>query len=100
MTSDVLGLQFRNNTTTSKVKRRSLDLQDFLMNSPPTPPVGSLASSLKEDEKSKSGDWIDKIMLNRRSSHIDMYVALGKQDFPIRISFDSRYLISFQRVNT
>ncbi|KAG5525413.1 hypothetical protein RHGRI_031915 [Rhododendron griersonianum] len=75
-TENVGHLEFRNNTTTSKVKRRSLDPQDFLMNSPPTPPVGSLAASLKEDEKSKPSDWVDKIMLNRQSSHIDIDVTL------------------------
>ncbi|XP_058191331.1 kinesin-like protein KIN-14I [Rhododendron vialii] len=75
-TENVGHLEFRNNTTTSKVKKRSLDPQDFLMNSPPTPPVGSLAASLKEDEKSKPSDWVDKIMLNRQSSHIDIDVTL------------------------
>lgn len=72
-TEDVGNLEFRNNSA-SKVKRRSLDLQD-LMNSPPTLPVGSLAVSLKEDGRSNSGDWVEKVMLNRQSSHIDIDVT-------------------------
>lgn len=57
-------LQIRNNSA-SKPKRKSLDLQDLLMNSPPWPPVGS--PGLKDDEKEVvSGDWVDKVMVNKQ----------------------------------
>ncbi|KAL2954341.1 hypothetical protein AAZX31_19G216200 [Glycine max] len=50
----------------SKLKRRSLDLHDMRKNSPPWPPV---RSHRKEDDKeSISGDWVDKISINRNDS--------------------------------
>ncbi|KAJ7973303.1 Kinesin-like protein [Quillaja saponaria] len=50
----------------SKIKRRSLDLQDMLKHSPPRPPLASPRMNKKEDDKeSVSGDWVDKIMVNK-----------------------------------
>lgn len=46
--------------------RRSLDLNDLQTKSPFWPPVGSPAQNGKEDDKeSASGDWVDKVMVNR-----------------------------------
>ncbi|CDP17227.1 unnamed protein product [Coffea canephora] len=55
---DMDNLEIMNNCA-SKPKRKSLDLQDLLMNSPPWPPVGS--PGLKDDEKER--DWVDKVMV-------------------------------------
>lgn len=53
----------------SLLRRRSLDLHDFRMNSPPWPHVGSPAQNGKEEDKeSASGDWVDKVMVNRHDS--------------------------------
>ncbi|XP_075094630.1 kinesin-like protein KIN-14I [Nicotiana tabacum] len=49
----------------SKMRRRSLDPKDFQMNSPPWPPVNSPASR-EDDKESVSGDWVDKIMVNKQ----------------------------------
>ncbi|XP_060219302.1 kinesin-like protein KIN-14I [Lycium barbarum] len=51
--------------STSKMRRRSLDPKDFQMNSPPFPPANSPASR-EEDRESVSGDWVDKIMVNKQ----------------------------------
>ncbi|GFY89016.1 kinesin 4 [Actinidia rufa] len=50
-------------------KRQSIDIQDLLMNSPPWPPVGSLASKEDVREAAGSGDWVDKVMLNRQAGN-------------------------------
>ncbi|GMG99757.1 hypothetical protein Nepgr_001597 [Nepenthes gracilis] len=58
------------NNSVSKPRRRSLDSQDLLTNSPPWPPI----NGQKVDEKDvASVDWIDKVIakqhaLVRRSS--------------------------------
>ncbi|GFZ07190.1 kinesin 4 [Actinidia rufa] len=62
---DVCNLEFRSNAS-SISKRQSVDIQD-LMNSPPWPPVGSSASKEDVREATGSGDWVDKVMLNRQA---------------------------------
>ncbi|PSS03053.1 Kinesin-like protein [Actinidia chinensis var. chinensis] len=62
---DVCNLEFRSNSS-SISKRQSVDIQD-LMNSPPWPPVGSSASKEDVREATGSGDWVDKVMLNRQA---------------------------------
>ncbi|GAV66366.1 Kinesin domain-containing protein/CH domain-containing protein [Cephalotus follicularis] len=58
---DVCNIEVLNNSE-SKLKRRSLDPQDLLRNSP----LGSPLLSGKEDDKDLiSGDWVDKIMVNK-----------------------------------
>ncbi|KAK4378877.1 hypothetical protein RND71_000739 [Anisodus tanguticus] len=47
------------------MRRRSLDPKDFQRNSPPWPPANSPASR-EEDKESVSGDWVDKIMVNKQ----------------------------------
>ena len=59
-------LQFRSNSSSTQ-KRQSIDIQDLLMNSPPWPPVGSPASKEDVSEAAASGDWVDKVMLNRQA---------------------------------
>ncbi|KAH0766718.1 hypothetical protein KY285_002589 [Solanum tuberosum] len=51
--------------STSKMRRRSLDPKDFQTNSPPSPP-GNNPVSREEDRESVSGDWVDKIMVNKQ----------------------------------
>ncbi|CAN4111016.1 unnamed protein product [Withania somnifera] len=51
--------------STSKMRRRSLDPKDFQTNSPPWPPANNPASR-EEDKESVSGNWVDKIMLNKQ----------------------------------
>ncbi|KAJ6928650.1 kinesin-like protein KIN-14G [Populus alba x Populus x berolinensis] len=47
-------------------RRRSFDPQDLIMYSSPWSSAGSPALSGKEDDKeSVSGDWVDKVMVNR-----------------------------------
>ncbi|KAJ7977892.1 Kinesin-like protein [Quillaja saponaria] len=49
-----------------KLKRRSLDLQDMLMYSPPWEALGSPRLNKKEDDKeSVSGDSVERIMVNK-----------------------------------
>lgn len=57
------------NKSAVKPKRCSLDLQDILMNSTSWLPVGSPGLNRKEDDKdSVSGDWVDKVMVNKHDS--------------------------------
>lgn len=57
--------EVKSNTSTIP-RRRSLDPRDLRMNSPSWPPVASPALNEKEDDKeSVSGDWVDKVMVNR-----------------------------------
>ncbi|XP_049386771.1 kinesin-like protein KIN-14I [Solanum stenotomum] len=51
--------------STSKMRRRSLDPKDFQTNSPLSPP-GNNPVSMEEDRESVSGDWVDKIMVNKQ----------------------------------
>ncbi|XP_062081895.1 kinesin-like protein KIN-14I [Humulus lupulus] len=52
----------------SKLKRRSLDLQDVLMHSSSWPSVESSpdANGKEDDKESVSSDWVDKIMVNKQ----------------------------------
>ncbi|PSS28845.1 Kinesin-like protein [Actinidia chinensis var. chinensis] len=59
-------LEFRSNSSSTQ-KRQSINIQDLLMNSPPWPPVGSPASKEDVREAAGSGDWADKVMLNRQA---------------------------------
>ncbi|XP_058738499.1 kinesin-like protein KIN-14G isoform X2 [Vicia villosa] len=53
----------------SKLKRRSLDPHDMYRNSLPWPHVNHQAANGKEDDKeSVSGEWVDKIRMNRTDS--------------------------------
>ncbi|KAF3647104.1 Kinesin-4 [Capsicum annuum] len=51
--------------STSKMRRRSLDPKEVQMNSPPWAPANSPASR-EDDKESVSGDWVDKIMVNKQ----------------------------------
>ncbi|XP_035548982.1 kinesin-like protein KIN-14G [Juglans regia] len=65
---DVGNLEGQNKSAV-KPKRYSLDLQDILTNSPSWLPVGSPGLNGKEDDKdSVSGDWVDKVMVNKHDS--------------------------------
>ncbi|KAG8649634.1 hypothetical protein MANES_08G113800v8 [Manihot esculenta] len=58
-------IEMRSNSSSTS-GRRSLDLNDLQTKSPFWPPVGSPAQNGKEDDKeSASGDWVDKVMVNR-----------------------------------
>ncbi|XP_021821255.1 kinesin-like protein KIN-14I isoform X1 [Prunus avium] len=66
---DFGNIEVRKNTA-SKPKRRSLDLHDMLRSSPSWPQIGSPGLSGKEDDKDSvlSGDWIDKVMVNKQEN--------------------------------
>ncbi|TKY61548.1 Kinesin-4 protein [Spatholobus suberectus] len=71
----------------SKLKRRSLDLHDMRRNSPPWPHVRSHAK--EDDKESISGDWVDKISMNRNDSLtsddslVGQWEAESKQSSPM-----------------
>ncbi|KAL5135922.1 Kinesin-like protein KIN-14G [Glycine soja] len=71
----------------SKLKRRSLDLHDMRKNSSPWPPVRSHGK--EEDKESISGDWVDKISINRNDSLtsddslVGQWEAESKQSSPM-----------------
>ncbi|KAM6578696.1 hypothetical protein CsatB_030533 [Cannabis sativa] len=52
----------------SKLKRRSLDLQDVLMHSSSWPSVESTpdGNGKEDDKESVNSDWVDKIMVNKQ----------------------------------
>ncbi|XP_057252197.1 kinesin-like protein KIN-14I isoform X1 [Beta vulgaris subsp. vulgaris] len=57
------------NKSASRQKRQSFDLDEVLKNSPPWPPVNSPGQNYVYDEKDlDSGDWVDKIMVNKHES--------------------------------
>ncbi|KAF2307287.1 hypothetical protein GH714_026108 [Hevea brasiliensis] len=61
-------IEVRSNSSSS-LRRRSLDLNDLRTKSPPWPPVGSPAQNENEEDKeSASGDWVDKVMVNRHDN--------------------------------
>ncbi|KAI9080996.1 hypothetical protein K1719_036976 [Acacia pycnantha] len=74
----------------TKLKRRSLDLQDMIMHSPPWPSASNQRlNSKEEDKESVSGDWVDKIMVNRNDSLtsddslVGQWEAESKQSSPM-----------------
>lgn len=63
---DMLHVQVHTNATLRQ-KRQSFDLDELLANSPPWPPVISPNKNSGEDEKEIcSGEWVDKVMVNRQ----------------------------------
>ncbi|XP_057962403.1 kinesin-like protein KIN-14I [Malania oleifera] len=66
---DVGNVEVQNNSA-SNPKRQSLDLQDLLMGSPPWPPAGNpgLNFQKEDDRETGSGDWVDKVMVNKHDS--------------------------------
>lgn len=50
-------------------KRQSFDLDELLGNSPPWPPVSSPGQQeAEEDRDTGSGDWVDKVMVNKQEA--------------------------------
>ncbi|KDP23424.1 hypothetical protein JCGZ_23257 [Jatropha curcas] len=71
--------------SSSHLRGRSLDLQDLQMNSPTWPAVCGLAQNGKEDDKeSASGDWVDKIMVNRHDNVSSDENLLGQWELDSR----------------
>ncbi|XP_074278991.1 kinesin-like protein KIN-14I [Silene latifolia] len=55
--------------STSRQKRQSFDLDELLKNSPPWPPVITPVQNCGDEEKdTDSGEWVDKIMVNKQDS--------------------------------
>ncbi|KAL8522749.1 hypothetical protein ACS0TY_012915 [Phlomoides rotata] len=51
----------------SRQKRQSLDLDELLGNSPPWPPLSSSSQSNGDDDREmSSGEWVDKVMVNKQ----------------------------------
>ncbi|XP_042515804.1 kinesin-like protein KIN-14I isoform X2 [Macadamia integrifolia] len=65
---DVGNIEVRNNFVTMSKRSTSLDPQELLMHSSSWPPVSGLERNFqKEDEKETgSGDWVDKVMVNKQ----------------------------------
>ena len=50
-------------------KKQSFDLEELLGNSPPWPPVSSSVQNYVEDDKDMgSGQWVDKVMVNKQDA--------------------------------
>ncbi|KAI3741769.1 hypothetical protein L1987_59446 [Smallanthus sonchifolius] len=50
-------------------KTQSFDLDELLANSPPWPPVsGPGEAYLEDDRDTNSGDWVDKVMVNKQDA--------------------------------
>ncbi|KAK9726399.1 hypothetical protein RND81_05G212600 [Saponaria officinalis] len=65
---DVANVQVLSKST-SRQKRQSFDLDELLKNSPPWPPVVTPEQNGGDDEKdTDSGEWVDKIMVNKQDS--------------------------------
>ncbi|KAL5795665.1 hypothetical protein ACOSQ2_000485 [Xanthoceras sorbifolium] len=63
---EVGNIEVRNNSA-SRQKRQSFDLDEILANSPPWPPVVSPGQNFREDDREMgSGDWVDKVMVNKQ----------------------------------
>ncbi|GAA0141034.1 microtubule binding motor protein [Lithospermum erythrorhizon] len=62
-TDDAESIEVRSNSS-KKTKRRTLDSQALLTNSPPSPPIGSPISKY-DDKDSLSDDWVDKVIINK-----------------------------------
>lgn len=75
------GMNLQVRGTPSIPRRSSLDLHDLVANSPPWPPVTSPAQNGKEDDKdSLSGDWVDKVMVNRLDNACRDETSIGSWD--------------------
>ncbi|XWS64476.1 hypothetical protein CRYUN_Cryun05aG0007200 [Craigia yunnanensis] len=57
------------NESSSTSRRDSLEIQEMLTNPSLWPPLGGPASSANEDDRdSASGDWVDKVMVNKHDN--------------------------------
>ncbi|XVF32826.1 hypothetical protein REPUB_Repub17cG0116200 [Reevesia pubescens] len=55
--------------STLRQKRQSFDLDELLANSPPWPPAVSPAQNFRDDDKELgSGEWVDKVMVNKQDA--------------------------------
>ncbi|GAV56998.1 Kinesin domain-containing protein/CH domain-containing protein [Cephalotus follicularis] len=62
---DVGNIEVRTNSLLMQ-KKQSLDLDELLGNSPPWPPVTSPVQNYREDREMSSGEWVDKVMVNKQ----------------------------------
>ncbi|KAJ0779142.1 putative minus-end-directed kinesin ATPase [Helianthus annuus] len=53
----------------SRQKTQSFDLDELLANSPPWPPISTPGETYLEDDRDTySGDWVDKVMVNKQDA--------------------------------
>lgn len=65
---DVGNIEARSNSM-MRQKKQSFDLEELLGNSPPWPPVSSSVQNYVEDDKDMgSGQWVDKVMVNKQDA--------------------------------
>ncbi|CAI9103478.1 OLC1v1001965C4 [Oldenlandia corymbosa var. corymbosa] len=81
-------LEMKNSS--SKPKRRSLDLQDLLL-SPPWPNVGSSPGSKDYEKEAINGDWVDKVMVNKQDGDRRDSLGSWEDDASTRQSPDTFY---------
>lgn len=75
----------------TKLKRRSLDLQDMIKHSNAWPPASNQRLNRKEEDKeSVSGDWVDKIMVNRNDSLTSDDSIVGQWEAESKLSSPMR----------
>ncbi|KAI3773177.1 hypothetical protein L6452_04380 [Arctium lappa] len=66
--ADVANFEVGKNSK-SRQKTQSFDLDELLANSPPWPPISSPGETyLEEDRDIGSGDWVDKVMVNKQDA--------------------------------
>ncbi|KAL8101030.1 kinesin-like protein KIN-14I [Apium graveolens] len=74
---EVGNIETRNNSS-ARQKSQSFDLDELLGNSPPWPPVSSPGQQYgEEDRDASSGDWVDKVMVNKQDAARRVEKPLG-----------------------
>ncbi|WOG83826.1 hypothetical protein DCAR_0103004 [Daucus carota subsp. sativus] len=74
---EVGNIEIRKNSSTRQ-KSQSFDLDELLGNSPPWPPVSSPGQHYGEEDKDAgSGDWVDKVMVNKQDAARRVEKPLG-----------------------
>lgn len=85
-------------------KRQSFDLDELLGNSSPWPPVSSPGQNYGEDDKEAgSGEWVDKIMVNKQEALNGVQNPLGHwgtDNGLVSDAFYQKYLTDSSKIYT
>ncbi|XP_052187688.1 kinesin-like protein KIN-14I isoform X2 [Diospyros lotus] len=100
---DVGNLEVRNKSALRQ-KRQSFDLDELLGNSPPWPPISSPGQNYGEEEKEiGSGEWVDKVMVNKQDTLHGGHNPLGHWEAENRQMSDvfyQKYLSDSSKIYT